>query len=73
MRGNSFKAAKIGDTVTVWERGPFCGRCGKIAGKEGIGRKGKGWLIVEFADGTRTGLVPFDKVPFGDNSAAKDN
>lgn len=72
MRGNTFNALKTGHTVTVWEKGIFCGRCGKIASKSGVGRKGKGWVVVEFANGEQTGPVPFDTVALGDNSQFKD-
>lgn len=73
MRGNSFTALTMNQTATVWEKGLYWGRCGKIVSKSGIGRKGKGWVVVEFSNGETTGPVPFDKVAFGDNSYAKDD
>lgn len=71
MRGNTFNAVQIGRVATVWH--PYSkdyGKCGKIVRKAGIGRKGKGWVVVEFDDGSQSAAIPFDKVAIGDNSSA---
>lgn len=74
MHGRTFNAIKTdgSEVCTVWGRSPSRGKAGVIIGKQGVGKKGKGFVMVQLNDGLQV-LEHFDTVALGDNSHAKDD